>query len=123
MHRDNLAEWIWNVGSEKQKEKKVQTPIVTENKNDLWIKGVILSAGKGKTGYEYDEAIDNRLHLLREWLRLLKHQGGLNGQVVLIERRLYNNRIKTITHDIRNFEAFCRFKEKNYGNSVLRKIL
>jgi len=123
MIRDNLAEWLWSLGSEEPKDVKPKKQPLPENKNDKWIRDNILDVSKSKYFEDQQAAIDNRLHLLREWIRMLRYRGNSEGQVVIVEKINSNGNVRRVTHDIRNFEAFCRFKEKNYVNSVLRKIL
>jgi hypothetical protein len=118
---DRLAHWIWSVGSEKEnlyKNKATEEPPKGIAGYDKWVNDNILSVADGRMGVDVDIEIDKRLNLLREWILLLRHRGR-NGQVVI--REVIKGR--NVCHDIRNFEAFVRYKEKNYGNSILRRIL
>lgn len=58
-----------------------------------------------------------RLDYLKEWMHL-RIDRMMSAQVIIYE----NVNKHSITHDIRNFDTFCRHKTRNYTNGTLRSF-
>lgn len=58
-----------------------------------------------------------KLEYLKEWM-FLRIDKDMRKQIVIHE----NTHGHSITHDIRNFEAYCRHKNRNYTNKWLKSI-
>lgn len=125
---DRLAHWVWGIGSEKENLYKNKESEIDKPKGlapyDQWVNKNILGGIESRLSpLETEMIIDKRLALLREWVLLLRLKGR-NGQVIKYEQRKdRTGKIRNITFDLRNFEAFCRYKENDYKHSALNKIL